>query len=70
MKNSLKECSKNTIRCNRTTEPRLLILDETVFGLKIPVNAEIIKQRDFELHQKELLLFFRHMGWKNVERNL
>ncbi|HNE50055.1 MAG TPA: ATP-binding cassette domain-containing protein [Chitinophagales bacterium] len=47
-------------------EPELLILDEPFSGLD-PVNAEIIKQEIFELHQKGATIIFSTHRMENVE---
>lgn len=47
-------------------EPTLLILDEPFSGLD-PINAEIIKNEIFELHQKGTTIIFSTHRMENVE---
>lgn len=47
-------------------EPELLILDEPFSGLD-PVNAEVIKNEIFELHQKGATIIFSTHRMENVE---
>ncbi|MCB0507952.1 MAG: ATP-binding cassette domain-containing protein [Bacteroidetes bacterium] len=47
-------------------DPKLLILDEPFSGLD-PLNAEIIKQEIFELHQKGTTIIFSTHRMENVE---
>lgn len=47
-------------------EPALLILDEPFSGLD-PINAEIIKNEIFELHQKGTTIIFSTHRMENVE---